>query len=803
MWTQGEETQAVYTHAKIAPVEAVRRATRGSTLFLIGMIAMLLALFHIRGEGALPPVAASWMLLSFAVWIQVSRKSSLWPAVFGMMAAIIAVNFNLEVPRELPNEAYERPHRLQGVIMDRVDRYDSVLLDLGHLDWPEKGWSSSDQIRLTVHHEQVGMVQPGDRIEAKVRLRRPEGNRVPGSLDYGAWLQRHGYVATGYLARNASLIPIGYAQTAYWNRLRSQISRWIVSRLPPTSEGLAEGLLVGKRGLISERLNDALLISGTYHLLAISGQHLAMVAGWSFLLLRWMLVLFIPASRRWDMKRFAAILTLIPLIIYSQLAGWSISTQRATLVTGLLLLGLFLWRRILGINMLIISATILLFFWPAELLGASFHLTFVAVAALLFFFNVAPFTGSRQRRFWRSVVMILFMGLATAPVVAYHFHRFTPYGFPGNLVGVPWIGFVSLPLGFAALIAHGILPGLANSLLDAMGWSLEVFVHWIDWLSHLPQGWQRLPGPSLWGISWSVALFAASFIMPWKRGRVWVAGLALMALFWPREGPAPGRLHVAILDVGQALAMVVRSPDERWMVVDAGGVDSPRFNVGEGVISPYLWHHGARELERIVISHPQKDHMVGAISLLRNFPVKELWLGTFPDEEKNNPYYRRLIQMAMEQGVNLQRIDHKTLRTDAMTLWAMVPELDWEKTSINDRSVMTGITLGRHQFLFPGDIEAPGEAWFVEHHPQTRYSVVMAPHHGSSTSSTPEFIANLQPRHVVFSCDASRNKKIPHPRVLDRWRKAGSQLWRTDHLGTIIWETDGNELWMQPPDRGG
>jgi len=786
-------------------MEAARWATQGTAFFLVGMVAVVLAGFFFRGEAPLPPLVAVGVFLLFFVVIRLLGGRSLWPVLAGGIAGGVAVFLNAGFPQELPLESFGEKSVMRGLIVDRQDRYDSVLLELSELSWPDRGWKSPDLVRLSVEPGKVGPAQPGDRMEAIVRLRRPYGNQVPGASDYGVWLRGHGFVATGYVS-GPSVTILQSTRQWFWNRVRHQISQWIVSRLPRETVGLSEGILVGKRGRIEAALSDAMQVSGTYHLLAISGQHLAMVAGWSFLFIRWILVLWIPVSRRWDMKRLAALLTLVPLIVYSLLAGWSVSTQRATLMAGLMFLGVFLWRRTISVNSLILSAIILLMLWPRELFSAGFQLSYGAVAGLILFFNTFPMAGRFWYRFWSLIGVTLFMGIVTAPIIAFHFHRFSPYGFFGNLFAVPWVSFLSVPLGLGALLMHWVVPSWGDGLLDWMAWSMGVFARWVEWIALWPDAWQRLPGPSLWGICWSVVLLAAGFVWPWKRGRFFWVVMGLLALLWPRQGPVAGRLHVACLDVGQAMAGVVRDPEGRWMLVDAGGTDSLRFNVGEGLVSAYLWHQNVRALERIIISHPQKDHMVGVRAVLRNFPVKELWLGHFPDKEKSSPEFRKIIEMATQKGVTIRRIDHLFRQDGIADLEVFTPEVDSVNgSSMNNRSLMVRMTMGSHRFLFPGDIEAKGEKWFVNRDPHRKYSVVVAPHHGSKTSSTPDFVSALHAQHVVFSSGAivGRNGNMPHPQVLARWKESGAQLWRTDRQGTVVWETDGRNLWFQPEDRGG
>ncbi|MBF0418836.1 MAG: DNA internalization-related competence protein ComEC/Rec2 [Magnetococcales bacterium] len=791
-------------------IEAVRDATQGSATFLAGMVAVLLAVFHVRGEVSAPPVAAAWALFAFVTGVRFSCGKSVWPGVAGGVAALCALGLNSGQPQELPEEIVGKKSVVRGVVSDRTDRADSVLLELDDVECPMTGCVIPGKIRLSIHNgwngnkarsDGIPPVQPGNRIEVTATLRRPGGSRVPGSFDYGTWLKNNGFSATGSAA-GGEIHILEQTSREWWNRIRYQISQWVMGRLPPTTQGLAEGLLVGKRGLISPELNDALQVSGTYHLLAISGQQLAMVAGWSFLLIRWFLVLWTPLSRRWDVKRLAAVVSLVPMLVYSELAGWSEATQRAALSTGLVMLGVFLWRKTIGVNSLILSAIVLLFFWPRELFGAGFHLTFTAVAALIGFFSMYPMVGSLWRRFWLTMAMTLFINLATAPVVAYHFHRLTPYGVIGNAFAVPWVSFLSIPLGLGAMIFHWLPGGWGDRLLDAMSWSLEVYASWVTTVSSWPFAWQRTPGPALWGISCSVALFAASYVIPWKRSRRWLVGLGIVALFWPRWGPTPGRLHVACLDVGQAQAVVMRDPQNRWMIIDAGGAASPRFNVGESLVSSYLWHYDVRKLERIVISHPQSDHMSGVAALMRNFPVRELWLGSFPELEQTNQTYRDVIHLAEGKGVTIHRIDQEMQREDGVTFWAKFP-IPSGRIKDNDHSLVVMVAMGRQHFLFPGDLEAKGERWFIAHDPFDEYSVVIAPHHGSKSSSTRDFIAKTQAQNIVFSSDAHGRNHLPHPDVLARWQQSGATVWRTDQQGTVVWETDGNALWFQPPDRGG
>jgi competence protein ComEC len=452
---------------------------------------------------------------------------------------------------------------------------------------------------------------------------------------------------------------------------------------------------------------------------------------------------------------------------------------------------------------LTLAAIILLLWHPYELFQAGFQLSFIAVAGLLAFWTLVTKQQGWRGKITGLLLVTIFMQLITVPVVMHHFHRLTPYGFLGNLLAIPWVTMVSAPLGLLSLLGQTVHPDIGEWLLAAMSLSLEQLRYWIEWVAQLPGSWQRVSGPSLTGLGLCIGAAAWAAMIQERWWRFVIAMLAIAVLFLPKtSGIMDGWLHIAVLDVGQAQSVALRSPAGKWSIIDAGGVVTARFNIGESAISAYLWQHGVTKLQRIVISHPQADHMAGAKRLLRNFRVKNLWLGYFPLQEKEKQSYRELLEQAKKSAVQIRYFKHgEKLEEDGLTIEVLPPLLRSKKTELNNRSLVLLYRFGQHRFLFPGDLESDGEKWLLEQNVLSPVTLTIAPHHGSKSSSTLPFVQTTNPQHVLFSVGRNNRHKLPKPEIVHRWQQSGAEIWRTDLDGTLIFQSDGTTLHTPPKPR--
>ncbi|MBF0359263.1 MAG: ComEC family competence protein, partial [Magnetococcales bacterium] len=476
------------------------------TVFLTGLVFGILLLSAESSLYRVPLCSGAISVAGLGCWqrwrFSNSIKWSLFPAIAGVLFGLTTTFWSTQqIGVALQKQAtlasifssgqsqrYTKSYEsFSGIVADREDRYGSVRLWIASGVLQGSGWQADGLVQITVYKKAV-TAMPGDRVTFKARLYPPRSFRVPGAFDYAKFLLNKGVVATGYAKEPVA--PVTTTGQFRINRIRQKISNWISRDVAPDSQGMVEALLVGKRGRLSAKVREALTVSGTFHLIAISGLHLGLVAGWSFFLLRLFITLIPRVAIPYDSKRPAALIAIIPMLAYASLAGWSLSTQRAAVMVGLYLLAVALGRGGSGWRALSIAATLLLLWRPYELFQAGFQLSFIAVAGLLALWPITNFLSPKteQKAWWQGKVTILlivtvFMQLATLPVVTHHFHRLTPYGFVGNLIAVPWVSLVSAPFGLLALVGKLIHPTIGEWFLQGMSQSLVLLQQWVEWLS--------------------------------------------------------------------------------------------------------------------------------------------------------------------------------------------------------------------------------------------------------------------------------------------------------------------------------
>jgi competence protein ComEC len=386
------------------------------------------------------------------------------------------------------------------------------------------------------------------------------------------------------------------------------------------------------------------------------------------------------------------------------------------------------------------------------------------------------------------------------PLLAAHFHRAAPAALVLNLLAVPLSSAV-LVAGLGTLLGASVLPPLAP-LVGDLAW---VLAHALRRSSDL-----AAVAPTL---DWRIPALSFLALAAWAAGLAWIRsgrraaglGLLLAAQLAPAVepgAPGDGRLHLAVLDVGQGDALVVRSPRGRSFVVDAGGLPRGRFDLGERVVGPFLWSIGVRRVETIVVTHAHPDHAGGVPFLLRAFGVAEVWEGPAPRADGT---YRIL-----DEAIARARVGRRTVVRGAVADWDGVsvevlgPRPRRPPWSVrNDDSIVLALRFGDVRFLLTGDIEAGGEAELLRSgRGALAAAVLKIPHHGSRSSSSREFVAGVGPILAVASAGARNPFGHPHPDVLRRYREAGALVLRTDQDGTSFVSTDGRRVWIRNPGEG-
>ena len=611
----------------------------------------------------------------------------------------------------------------------------------------------------------------GLRYRLVARLKPLHGHINPGGFDYRRWLFRHRIVATGYLREPPVALGAASGWSATVDRLRSRARVHLAASLqqagdfglPDAARGaaaaLSHGLALGDRGELTDRQWETLLASGTNHLLAISGLHVGMIAALAALLVRALWGRLV-VSRGIPAQRVAALAAVAAGWGYAVIAGLSIPTLRAALMLSVLLLGVLMQRRWRLIDLWLLAFVLVLALDPFAPLDMGFWLSFSAVLLILLFVR-------GRETLWRPFELLRLQWLLTLgllPLTWALFDRVAFASLPANLIAVPLVSVLITPLALLGLAASmlGAVPGGGVAWL--IGWLGAALFAMLDWLVALLPDSNRAPPL---GAALPLMVLGLVWLMLPRRfpGRRTAAVLLAPALLIGPSGPSSGRVETTVLDVGQGLAVVLRTADHT-LLYDAG----PRFgqfDTGEAIVLPALRAMGVTRLDRIVISHAARDHAGGLAAIRAAFPDATVIGVEGPGRG-----------LAAGEG---NRCRHgEAWRWDGVQFELARPPFG----SANDRSCVLRVASAAGTVLLTGDTESAGEQWLLRH-AAVRADVVLVGHHGSTTSSTAAFIQATGARHALVSVGFLNRWSHPRPAVVSRWQAAGAAVWRTDHHGAL------------------
>ena len=606
---------------------------------------------------------------------------------------------------------------------------------------------------------------------------------------------------------------------------------------------LLHALLLGDRSGLSEDIKSDFERSGTYHALVVSGLHVGVAAGLIFGLLR------LVGAPRWSGASAAAGFA----GMYALLLEGATPASRAAWMLAVYLAASLVFRQRRPLNVICGVALGFLLWKPAVLAEAGFQLSFLSVAviagialpvlertteprrrALRDIWNtdldlhlgideaerrvatrawLEPLIGAVRlprgpaswcitrglRGLWGAVALVIVSStlvVALAAPLTWHFQRIAVAGPVTNVVTVPLVG-VAAPAGLAALLTNRPEP------LSVAAWAAGGIRRAAAWSARGGLSERRVPPPPGW-----LAALSGLSLVGWaaglsKGGRVMWAGtagaLAAFVVVVSHPFPAriePGKLELTAIDVGQGEALLLGLPDGSAALVDAGGIADFRevqstFDVGEEVVSPYLWSRSIRHLRALAISHPDADHIGGAAAILRNFAVDELWLGrhTFAQE------YAELVDDARRKRVRvvwLSAGDQREL--GGVTFEAVHPEAGAKALSHNDLSLALLVRYGRHEALLTGDLEAAGESALAARLGALDGEILKVAHHGSHTSTAPVLLERFRPEIAVVSAGIDNLYGHPHAQTLDRLNEANAIVLSTQARGVVTVLTDGERL---------
>ncbi len=800
-------------------------ARRGPAPLLVPVLAFALG---IVASGFV--AGSSWMwaagglaCLSCAVLGQHHRLT----AVAGLAAGFICLGVQAslvsgpELPphhvSRLPEEVMARPLALEGWVTVPPDPAPAEVRDVSEIRTrfvvEVTGLTIAGQRAATVGQARLSVLgavpdlRYGDEVRGVFRLRLPRKFDNPGAFDYPRYLAGQGIFLEGWTREPIEVIPAerGSRILAAVFRLRAVILGRMDTAMPASEAALLKATVLGDRSGLTPEMNQAFMDSGTYHILAISGLNVSILAGTLFGLFR----LFRISAR------LAALCSALLVTTYAGLAGGGASVMRAAIMADVYLAAVVLDRRGSLLNTWSLSALILVWWNPRYLSDVGFQLTFLATLGILLFLpRCERLLGSVPqpvRVLMESVAMTLAATAMTLPVLAVNFNRVSPIGVLANIPIVPLSGLITASGTAAAALFAVYAPGFAW-LNAANGWLVDLLLALAAWFAAWPWSSIRVYTPTAaMVLCYYGALGALFFSLPlsdppligrpdWKRRAIW-SGVSLVfvvtgLIAWRMAAVSPPGVRLTFLDVGQGEAIFIQAPGSRTMLVDAGGRLGPGFDIGQQVITPFLLHEWVGRLDVLVLTHPESDHMGGAPALLKAFPIAEVWTGGGPAASA--------MDIWVSEFLRLRRIPHRVVTAGASTGWdgrvdVLHPPRDLRvpiglKTKANNRSIVLRVRMDGQATLLTADIEAEAESFLTGSGAFLAATVIKVPHHGSRNSSTEGFVAAVGPKAAIVSVGYRNSYGHPHPSVLQRYANAGVRLFRTDRDGAITVEMGSDAI---------
>ena len=681
--------------------------------------------------------------------------------------------------------------------------------------------------------ESASKLIAGSHWHLTVKLKPIYGRLNPVGFDYKKWLISEGYLATGYI-KEASLLDTSFSLRAYYHRARQSIYQAVSEATGnQNTRGVILALAMGERAEIDPTQWRFIVDSGTAHLLAISGLHIGIAALWGYYIFLFIFKNLTWITRRYSAQRLAEFFSLISALLVTLVSGLGYPSQRALIMLSIFLCCRWSGRNLTLANLLGLSVIVITILQPFAVMSMSFWLSVYAVAIIAIVISYKQQTNGKLAnvKAWLRLNWLLFLGLI--PISWWFFSQFSAVGFIANVILIPLTTFISAPLIYIGLVSLIVSEKLA-------GW---VF-HWVEyaialtlWLQEKLAGINDLivvPGLTMIG-GVAIVIAVLVFLLPkFVPGRSLFIPALVLLISTNFKTPDKQKLNLIMFDVGHGLAINV-SIDGKQLIYDTGYGRSTiknlskqknklnsatnknfkvisDYSVARSSLIPYLESHSVKHIDKLVISHNDADHSGGFIDIIERFTIGELLLG------ESDFISSKQLELNIEQarvtniaschnksewdwnGVSFKFIDTTSHfnRSKAPLKQRLKGQSSRVKYKGNNASCVLLIETGNNRLLITGDIEKRVEKELIRADNSQRLvkiDLLVAPHHGSETSSTRDFVNHLNPKIVLFSAGYANQWQFPRKAVVDRYHDIAATQFTSFKSGAItITESANGDL---------
>lgn len=614
----------------------------------------------------------------------------------------------------------------------------------------------------------------GDEWQFTARLRHIHGTQNPGGFDQEAWSLQRGIHARGRVDAKRPQIYLAHHDDAYrLQQWRQHIDERITAQLPHTSTApWLRALILGERQGMHAADWSVLRNTGTNHLMAIAGLHIAMLTGVMYVMAAWCWRRFATGCLYLPAQRVAACVALGAAFAYGALSGFALPTERACLMCTFAMISIYQRQSSTRWQSWALALSAILLLNPLSVLSDSFWLSFGTIALIIYGVS-ARLHPTGWWWHWGRAQWVIAVGIV--PIGIYFFQEISLLNLFANCIAIPWLEFAILPWCLLSVLCLPISPAVSHGLLICADWSLQYLWWFLSGLAHWPYMSFHL-AITQWWVLFAAVVGVILFLLPRGIGGRYLGVCWLLPLgFAPSAQPSQNALWLYILDVGQGLSIVVQT-HRHVLIYDTGARYGDNYDVGERILLPFLYHQGINHLDALVLSHGDNDHSGGAPSLVQQLPP-EIFYSSVP---------RRFS--ALSPGHLYYCLAGQHWTWDGVHFSFLYPDVTHLRLG-NNSSCVLRIEVGQQVILLTGDIEHKAQQVLLAQPPALlATTLLVAPHHGSKSAAHQAFIDATHPHDVIYATGYRNRYHFPHKVVVARYAQRGAQQYNTTVTGMLLFQ---------------